>query len=64
MKTCICDQFMRQKIAARKRLKRMPMNYNPKLDTALVKEMQKQFKKLKKRYDRSWVVCDQTVREG
>lgn len=60
----ICDQFMRQKIAARKRLKRMPMNYNPKLDTALVKEMQKQFKKLKKRYDRSWVVCDQTVREG
>ncbi len=38
---------------ARKRLERMPMNYDPKLDTALVKEMQKHFKRLKKRYDRS-----------
>ncbi len=42
----ISDQFMQQKIAARKRLKKMPKNYNP----ALVKEMQKHFKKLKTRY--------------
>ncbi len=46
----ISDQFMQQKIAARKRLKRMPKNYNPALDAALVKEMQKHFKKLKTRY--------------
>jgi uncharacterized protein with PIN domain len=44
------DNFMRQKIAARKRLKKMPKHYNPALDTALVKEMQKHFKKLKTRY--------------
>jgi len=44
------DNFMRQKIAARKRLKKMPKQYNPALDTALVKEMQKHFKKLKTRY--------------
>ena len=48
----ITDQFMRQKIAARKRLKKMPMQYNPALDNALVREMQKHFKKLRKRYDR------------
>lgn len=48
----ISDPFMRQKIAARKRLKRMPMNYNPALDAALVKEMQKHFKKLKRKYGR------------
>ena len=48
----IADQFMQQKIAARKRLKRMPMNYNPALDAALVKEMQKHFKKLKTKYGR------------
>lgn len=46
----ISDQFMKQKIAARKRLKRMPYNYNPALDAALVKEMQKHFKKLKAKY--------------
>lgn len=44
----ISDQFMQQKLAARKRLKRMPKNYNP----ALVKEMQKHFKKLKRKYGR------------
>lgn len=48
----ISDQFMRQKIASRKRLKKMPMQYNPALDDALVREMQKHFKKLRKRYDR------------
>ncbi len=48
----ISDQFMQQRIAARKRLKRMPMNYNPALDAALVKEMQKHFKKLKTKYGR------------
>lgn len=48
----ISDQFMQQKIAARKRLKRMPKNYNPALDAALVKEMQKHFKKLKRKYGR------------
>lgn len=48
----ISDQFMRRKIAARKRLKRMPLNYNPAMDTALVKEMQKHFKKLKTKYGR------------
>lgn len=48
----ISDQFMRKKIAARKRLKRMPKYYNPQLDTALVKEMQKHFKKLRARYNR------------
>jgi len=44
---------MQQKIAARKRLKRMPKNYNPALDAALVKEMQKHFKKLKRKYGRA-----------
>lgn len=48
----ISDQFMRQKIAARQRLKRMPRNYNPALDEALVKEMQEHFKKLKMKYNR------------
>ena len=48
----ISDQFMQQKIAARKRLKRMQMNYNPARDAALVKEMQKHFKKLKSKYGR------------
>lgn len=48
----ISDSFMQQKIAARKRLKRMPMQYNPALDAGLVKEMQKHFKKLKIRYGR------------
>ncbi len=48
----ISDRFMRQKIAARKRLKREPMNYNPALDAALVQEMQKHFKELRERYDR------------
>lgn len=43
----ISDRFMRQKIAARKRLKREPMNYNPALDAALVQEMQKHFKELR-----------------
>lgn len=46
----ISDQFMCQKIATRKRLKKMPKNYNPALDAALVKEMQKHFKKLKTKY--------------
>lgn len=46
----ISDQFMRQKIAARKRLKRMAENYNPVLDDVLVKEMQKHFEELKDRY--------------
>ncbi len=49
----ISDQFMRKKIAARKRLKRInPQHYNPALDAALAQEMQKHFKKLKKRYGR------------
>ncbi len=48
----ISDQFMRKKIAARKRLKRTAEHYNPALDTALVKEMQRHFKKLKKRYNK------------
>lgn len=48
----ISDQFMQQKIAARKRLKRMSYNYNPALDAALVKEMQKHFKELKTKYGR------------
>ncbi len=49
----ISDRFMRQKIAARKRLKRInPQNCNPALDAALVREMQKHFKELKERYGR------------
>lgn len=48
----IADSFMRKKIAARKRLKKLPMQYNPALDAALVKEMQKHFKKLKVKYGR------------
>lgn len=48
----ISDQFMQQKIAARKRLKRMPKSYNPAMDAVLVKEMQKHFQKLKTKYGR------------
>jgi hypothetical protein len=48
----ISDSFMRKKIVARKRLQKHPMQYNPVLDTALVKEMQKHFKELKVRYGR------------
>lgn len=48
----ISDQFMCQKIAARKRLKKKPLLYNPDADTALVKEMQRHFKNLKAKYRR------------
>ncbi len=48
----ILDRFMRQKIAARKRLKKNPLHYNPVIDDALVKQMQKHFAKLKDRYGR------------
>lgn len=48
----ISDQFMRQKIVARKRLKKKPLLYNPAADTALVKEMQRHFKELKAKYGR------------
>lgn len=46
----ISDQFMRKKIAARKRLKKKPMQYNPALDAVLVKAMQSHFKELKAKY--------------
>ncbi len=46
----ISDQFMRQKIAARKRLKKKPAQYNSALDVALVKAMQNHIKELKAKY--------------
>lgn len=46
----ILDQFMKQKIAARKRLKRTPKNFNPTLDATLMKQMQNHYKKLKNQY--------------
>lgn len=46
----ILDQFMKQKIAARKRLKRTPQNFNKTLDTTLMKQMQNHYKILKKQY--------------
>lgn len=46
----ILDQFMRQKISARKRLKRNPKNFNPTLDATLMNQMQNHYKKLKIQY--------------
>lgn len=46
----ILDQFMKQKIAARKRLKRNPQNFNKTLDATLMKQMQNHYKILKNQY--------------
>lgn len=48
----IFDQFIRQKIAARKCLKKMSKNCKPAQDAALVKEMQMHIKELKDKYGR------------
>ncbi len=48
----IFDQFIRQKIAARKCLKKMSKNCNLGQDAKLVKEMQRHIKELKDKYGR------------
>lgn len=47
---CICDNYMRKRIAARKFLTKS--KYNRKRDEQLVKEMQEHFKELKVKYNR------------
>lgn len=51
----IFDQFIRQKIAARKCLKKMSKNCNLGQDAKLVKEMQRHIKELKDKYGRKWI---------
>lgn len=46
----IFDSFMKEKIAARKRLRRSPLQCNRVLDKELEKQMQQHFKGLKAKY--------------
>lgn len=48
----ISDSYMEKRIAGRKRLKKNPLRYDQRNDAALVNEMKKHFKKLKKKYNR------------